>query len=251
MLVDQFEELFRFRRVGRAGSGDGVEDEAEAFVHLLLEAAGQDELPIYVLLTMRSDFLGDCVQFPGLPEAINRGQYLIPRLDRRQRRAVIEGPVRVGGAEIDPPLLQRLLNDVGDDPDQLPILQHALMRTVDLWLERTGGEAEPIGLTDYLAAGTMGEALARHAEEAWRELDLRGRRVGEALFKCLTERTVDGQGIRRPTSRRRDRRRRRGDRGGGDSGGRGAAGAGACVLDAAAAGACWLRRRWSTSPTRA
>ena len=216
VLVDQFEELFRFRRLARRAprreepdeAGDRVEEtagadtggEAEAFVHLLLEAAHQEELPIYVLLTMRSDFLGDCVQFPGLPEAINRGQYLIPRLDRRQRRAVIEGPVRVGGAEIDPPLLQRLLNDVGDDPDQLPILQHALMRTVDLWLERTGGGGEPIGLADYLAAGTMSDALARHAEEAWRELDRHGRRVGEVLFRCLMEKTGDGQGIRRPTT---------------------------------------------------
>jgi len=220
VLVDQFEELFRFRRLTRhgavgedadGGAGAGGEppadsaaaatgDEAEAFVHLLLEAARQEELPIYVLLTMRSDFLGDCVQFPGLPEAINQGQYLIPRLDRRQRRAVIEGPVLVGGAEIAPPLLQRLLNDVGDDPDQLPILQHALMRTVDLWLERTGGTAEPIDLADYQAAGTMSDALARHAEEAWRKLDRHGRRVGEVLFRCLMEKTADGQGIRRPTS---------------------------------------------------
>jgi hypothetical protein len=43
--------------------------------------------------------------------------------------AKVEGPIAVGGAAITPRLVQRLLNDVGDDPDQLPILQHALMRT--------------------------------------------------------------------------------------------------------------------------
>ena len=42
----------------------------------------QTEVPIYVVLTMRSDFLGDCAQFHGLPEAINEGQYLVPRLTR-------------------------------------------------------------------------------------------------------------------------------------------------------------------------
>ena len=32
-----------------------------AFVKLLLEAAQQDQFPIYVALTMRSDFIGDCI----------------------------------------------------------------------------------------------------------------------------------------------------------------------------------------------
>jgi hypothetical protein len=40
-------------------------------------------------VTMRSDFLGDCAQFFGLPEAINKGQYLVPRMNREERRAAI------------------------------------------------------------------------------------------------------------------------------------------------------------------
>ena len=82
---------------------------------------------------MRSDFLGDCTQFPGLAEAINAGQYLVPRMTRDERRAAIEGPIQVGGAEIAPVLLTRLVNDVGDNPDQLSILQHALNRTWARW----------------------------------------------------------------------------------------------------------------------
>ena len=73
VVVDQFEELFRFRRK-REGQGA----DAEAFVSLLLEAVRQEACPIYVVLTMRSDFLGDCAQFRGLAEAINEGQYLFP-----------------------------------------------------------------------------------------------------------------------------------------------------------------------------
>ncbi|HEX8189885.1 MAG TPA: ATP-binding protein, partial [Pyrinomonadaceae bacterium] len=129
VVIDQFEELFRFR-AARAVAAD---DEASAFVKLLLEAARQREVPVYVVLTMRSDFLGDCSQFQGLPEAINDGQYLIPRMTRDERRFAIVGPVRVARARMTEPLVNRLLNDVGDNPDQLPILQHALMRTWDEW----------------------------------------------------------------------------------------------------------------------
>ncbi len=64
----------------------------------------------------------------------------------------------------------RLLNDVGDDPDQLPILQHALMRTWDYW-ETHHADGEPIDLRHYEAIGTMTEALSRHAEEAFLELE--------------------------------------------------------------------------------
>src|SRR4030095_10950352 len=129
LVVDQFEELFRFRA---AHEGSSV-DVASAFVKLLLEAAQQRELSIYIVLTMRSDFLGDCAQFQGLPEAINDGQYLIPRMTRDERRFAVTGPVGVTRGKITEALINRLLNDVGDTPDQLPILQHALMRTWDHW----------------------------------------------------------------------------------------------------------------------
>lgn len=196
VLVDQFEELFRFR-AARAATNTG--DEASAFVKLMIEAAQQRELSIYVVLTMRSDFLGDCAQFQGLPEAINDGQYLIPRMTRDDRRMAIVGPVGVSRAKMAEPLINRLLNDVGDNPDQLPILQHALMRTWDYWAAHRR-DGEPIGLEHYEAIGTMTEALSRHADEAWSELpDERSRLVAEKLFKSLTEKGADNREIRRPT----------------------------------------------------
>jgi tetratricopeptide (TPR) repeat protein len=197
VVVDQFEELFRFRSM--RASDPGTEDDASAFVKLLLEAAHQREVPLYIVLTMRSDFLGDCSQFQGLPEAVNEGQYLIPRMNRDERRDAITGPAAVGGAEMSPPLVNRLLNDVGDNPDQLPILQHALMRTWEHWATRAT-DGEPVGLKDYEAVGTMTDALSRHADEAFNELpDERSRRVAELVFKALTERGGDNREIRRPT----------------------------------------------------
>lgn len=196
VVVDQFEELFRFR-AARAVSSTG--DDASAFVKLLLEASQQREFSIYVVPTMRSDFLGDCAQFQGLPEAINDGQYLIPRMTRDERRFAITGPVGVTRGKITEPLVNRLMNDVGDNPDQLPILQHALMRTWDYWaMHRLNGE--PIGLEHYEAVGTMSDALSEHADEAFNELpDERSRLIAEILFKALTERGADNREIRRPT----------------------------------------------------
>src|SRR5947199_4935011 len=196
VVVDQFEELFRFRSMRSDG---GTEDDAAAFVKLLLDAPLQRDLSLYVFLTMRSDFLGYCSQFWGLPEAINEGQYLIPRMTRDERRSAMTGPAGVGDAEISPPLVNRLLNDAGDNPDQLPILQHALMRTWDHWTEhRRDGEA--VGLEDYEAVGTLTHALSRHADEAFGELpDERSRHVAACMFKALTERGADNRETRRPT----------------------------------------------------
>ena len=75
VVVDQFEELFRYRRLGAGGDekGSDISEQATSFVNLLLEAGNQTKYPIYIVLTMRSDFLGDCAQFPGLAEAINAG----------------------------------------------------------------------------------------------------------------------------------------------------------------------------------
>src|SRR5262245_2302458 len=203
-VVDQFEEIFRVEKGRR---DEGYENDKAAFIKLLLGAKNQTEMSIYVALTMRSDYLGDCAQFWDLPEAINEGQYLIPRLTREQRRAAITGPVAVAGGEITPRLVNRLLNDVGDNPDQLPILQHALMRTWDEWANKTPAhnavhEGEAIDLCCYEAIGGMAQALSRHADEAFdevgREMGARGQQIAEKMFKALTEKGADNRETRRP-----------------------------------------------------
>lgn len=193
IVVDQFEELFRFKQLIEE---ENSKEDATGFVRLLLEAVGQEAEKIYVVLTMRSDFLGDCSQFWDLPEAINNGQYLIPRMTRDERREAISGPVAVGQGAISEPLVNQLLNDVGDNPDQLPILQHALMRTWDHWQGHRNGA--PIDIPDYNAIGGMAEALSRHADEAYAELSEAQKAICEKLFKGLTEKGVDNREIRRP-----------------------------------------------------
>src|SRR5687767_11729194 len=162
IVVDQFEELFRFHRTSDA---DHSRDEAVVFVKLLLEAARQVTAPVYVVLTMRSDFIGDCMRYPGLPEAVNDGQYLVPRMTRDGLRAAITGPVAVAGGQIAPRLVLRLLNDVGDRQDELPLVQHVLMRTWDHWA-RHNSPGTPLDLQNYDAVGGLKDALSLHAEEA-------------------------------------------------------------------------------------
>ena len=212
VVIDQFEELFRYRaRPAAYGPGEG----AQAFVRLLLEAASQTRLPIYVVLTMRSDYLGDCAQFNGLPEAINEGQYLVPRLTRDEIRAAITGPVAMADVQLNPLLLTRLLNDVGDNPDQLSILQHALNRSFAHWENEGCGKGE-LDLAHYEAIGTMAGALDLHAEKAFWELsdhpsaqDLALREklpwsprqvLARRVFRAITDKGTDARGIRRPTS---------------------------------------------------
>jgi WD40 repeat protein len=201
VVVDQFEELFRYQQLEAAGRlGDrGVTEQAAAFVNLLLEVKERANCPIHIVLTMRSDFLGDCTQFPGLAEAINAAQYLVPRMTRDERRAAVERPIEVAGAEIAPVLLTRLVNDVGDNPDQLSILQHALNRTWARW-QSQGGKG-PLELAHYEAIGTMAHALDQHAERAYAELrDARQQQICEKLFKALTDKATDPRGVRRPTT---------------------------------------------------
>ncbi|MCX7087073.1 MAG: hypothetical protein NTV00_03355, partial [Methylococcales bacterium] len=71
LVCDQFEEVFRYAQQNSTS-------EAAAFVALLLASAKPYLLPngelfndIYIVITMRSDFLGQCALFTGLAEAIN------------------------------------------------------------------------------------------------------------------------------------------------------------------------------------
>jgi energy-coupling factor transporter ATP-binding protein EcfA2 len=195
VVVDQFEELFRYQKL----RGSDFEDNAVSFVNLLLEAVRQTALPIYVVITMRSDFLGDCARFRGLPEMINEGQYLVPRMKRNERKSAISGPVEVAGARMTDRLLMRLVNDVGDNPDQLSILQHALNRTWAAW-ENEGAKDQPLDLPHYQQIGTMSKALDQHAEKAYHELpDERHKQVCQKIFKALTDVGTDSRGVRRPT----------------------------------------------------
>lgn len=193
ILIDQFEELFRYasedgRTIGRDGAID--------FVNIFLELAEQKELPIYIVLTMRSDFIGDCSEFRGLPEAMNKSLYLVPRLSRQQLKMVIEGPARLFSTQVNPSLTSKLLNAMGKVKDELPLLQHALMR---IWeYEKSKGQDGEMNLDDYRAVGGLEMALSMHADEALKTLSKEEFQIAKKMFQALTTIDDHGRKTRRP-----------------------------------------------------
>jgi WD40 repeat protein/Na+-transporting methylmalonyl-CoA/oxaloacetate decarboxylase gamma subunit/ABC-type oligopeptide transport system ATPase subunit len=200
LVVDQFEEIFRYCQQGDTNETRANMDTAKAFVALLLAGNRPSTLlkepRVYVVITMRSDFIGECALFHGLPEAINQGLFLTPRLIREQLHDAIVMPAQVFNGKVEPALVNQLLNEVGNEPDQLPLLQHALARMWDFARQ----DAEPVVLTleHYDKVGKLATALSQHADEAYQELNLQQQQIAEILFRSLTERSNTHHDLRRP-----------------------------------------------------
>src|ERR1700689_596843 len=202
LVVDQFEELFRFGLAGLGYRRGGVEearrrDEAAQFVQILLDADRRRIENVRVLITMRSDFIGDCAYFHGLPEAVSATQYLVPNLTRSQLEEAIRKPIEKAGGTVEPELIERLINDSGDELDQLPVLQHCLMRLWDRAGAATGVRgARHVTRQTYDDIGRMAEALSRHADEILAECAGKELAVEQA-FRALSELDREGRAIRR------------------------------------------------------
>jgi hypothetical protein len=209
LLVDQFEELFRY--------GDYEQrEEAEAFVAALLESAATRDAAIYVVITMRSEYLGACASIPGLAERISNGMYLAPRMDRDQCREAIVGPAGVVGFDVQPALVNRLLNDLNNfapfqdnretdlashlarQADQLPLMQHVLNR---LWLRAhnaDAGQRVALQQTEYEGIGGLSGALDAHGEEVTSFLGPQRQDVVEIVFRALVTGESVAAAVRRP-----------------------------------------------------
>jgi hypothetical protein len=192
IFVHQFEEMFRERNAAD-------QEEAESFVDFILRCASEPSVPIYVVLTLRSDFLGRCADFLGLPEAVSDAQYHCPRLNREQIGEAIRHPAELFGGTVEPGLVNRLIEDMGAHPDQLPLMQHALRR---LWNKAKGERpSRPVlQLGDYIAAGELKGGLSQQADQILYGLEsaaLGREEIARRMF-CLL---ADGEGeaaVRRP-----------------------------------------------------
>ncbi len=210
LLVDQFEEIFEFRKDHLAEDGGA---EADRFVALLLRAVEQTSVPIYVVLTMRSDYLGACAIFRDLPEALNDGHYLVPRMTRHELREAIESPLETVGATIHPGVVQELLNRCAEEPDHLPILQNLLKRLFEESpsisdaimspprgaAPMTQNRAPEISLEDYDKAGGFNGAINRNANAVLGRFSDEQMAV-KRLFQRITEKGEGERPIRKPAS---------------------------------------------------
>ncbi len=197
LVFDQFEELFRFKESRNMLKYHN--DEPEALIKLIVEATRQSSIPIYVIITMRSDFIGELSDFQELTEIFNNSNYLVPQMERTDFEKVITAPLRVANVKIENQLVQNILNSLENNHDQLPVLQHAMMRTWEFWRRHNSFDS-PISMRDYMSAGKVENALSLHANEAFNELNDKQKELCRIIFKALTEKGKEGKGIRRPAT---------------------------------------------------
>jgi hypothetical protein len=211
ILVDQFEELFRFER-------ETSREEAELFVELLIGQIADDDVPpqgseaaptagprganIHIAITMRSEFLGDCARFNGFAEAVNRTQYLVPRIIHEKLVHAIRRPAQLYNGQVTTELAERLIADVRGREDELPLIQHGLML---LWTTaRAAKPDEPIslGIEQFEHAGGLTKLLSDHADRVMMTANSSEEftNVIERLFRGLTDINAEGRAIRRPQS---------------------------------------------------
>ncbi|MET8157055.1 AAA family ATPase [Sphaerisporangium sp. NPDC005289] len=180
VVVDQFEEVF----TGGQESGRGK------FVEVVTALGADAGGPLVVVLGVRADFLGHCVQYPELVAAVERPVAVTP-MTRENLLEVIRGPARVAGLTLQDGLAELLLEDLRSDRDHagavgvLPLLSHALRET---WAHREGTN---LTLAGYRASGGIVRSLAQTADATVNALDPTSRRTARRLLTRLVHLGVD------------------------------------------------------------
>ena len=194
IVIDQFEEIFRFSSPATRGT---LGDDATDFIDLVVNAVQKPDQGLYIILTLRSEYVSECARFHSLTNLMNNSSYLLPHISHDLLGSVIEDPVKVAGASIDRALVRLILADLTDKPGQLPVLQHLMMRLWNQW-SRAGDMSRPISVADYESVGQVKGAISQHAGQALESLDERHRYVCSRLFRTITTRSDDGRELRRP-----------------------------------------------------
>ena len=202
LVIDQFEELFRYGEEAQTVEKAAMEEESRAFVELLLTAVAQAESRLHVILTMRSDFFGNCAAYNGLAEAVSASQYLVPLPRRDQMEVIIREPVARAGGRIDDALVQRLLLEVTEQLDHLPALQHTLRRLWEM-APKVSGQRQ-LRESDYQSIGGVAGSIDFKAEKIAAELKRAHAEdfiTLERVMKAITDLDEQGRATRRPQKR--------------------------------------------------
>lgn len=148
LIVDQFEELFTLTR---------DESTRKEFIAKLLETKQK------VIITMRSDFLGEVGMYRTLSEVVQDHLEIVPPMDLKELRRAMEAQAGVVGLRFETDLAQQILDDVEGEPGAMPLLQHALW---ELWNRRHGRWLKVIEYRDF---GRVRQAVACTADELFRK----------------------------------------------------------------------------------
>ncbi|MEV6682841.1 helix-turn-helix domain-containing protein [Streptomyces erythrochromogenes] len=171
IVVDQFEEVFTLCR---------DQDERDAFIALLITAAATPTSRTRVVLGVRADFYGRCVQNPHLVEAMRDAQIAVGPMTSQELREAVTRPAALADCTVTGPLLAAVVADAAGRPGALPLVSHAMVET---WRRRCGSR---LTLDGYLAAGGIQHALAHTAEAAYAALSPPQQDHARSLFLRLT-----------------------------------------------------------------
>jgi WD40 repeat protein len=181
IVIDQAEELLT-----RSGA-----HEQQAFLRLLDDALGDDS-PVWVVATVRSEFLSTAPERAGLAEVVDDPLVVEP-LSRTRLPEVIQRPAQRAGLQFTPGLVERMVEDTTGG-DALPLLAYTLRA-----LYQRAGPDGKVNAADYEAVGGVVGALQRRADQLTDELGRRGQ--GQLVLPTLMKfAAVEGEG--EPTRRR-------------------------------------------------
>ncbi|MFN2196646.1 MAG: BTAD domain-containing putative transcriptional regulator, partial [Anaerolineales bacterium] len=190
IFINQFEELFALCR---------QPDIQHAFMDGLINAfAHQNERrdrKFALLLTLRADFTGRALTYRPFADILQSSSLMLGPMDRAELRAAIEKPAEVQGAAFESGLVNRILEDVGREPGNLPLLEFALTL---LWEQAEAGWLTHAG---YDQIGGVEGALARYAEQVFSELHDDDRQKAEQVFLQLIRPGEGTEDTRRVASR--------------------------------------------------
>jgi TIR domain len=179
LYVDQWEELYA--QAPSSGDKERASQhgaDANRFVDLLLAAART--APVTVIGTVRADFYDPLIGHPDLRALLPTRQILLARMSRSELQSTIDGPAKKVGLTFDPvSLVQRILDEAGQDESVLPLLQYALKES---WALR---KANAITADAYARSGGVREAIRITADRAFNALSAEDKRIARRLFLRL------------------------------------------------------------------
>jgi WD40 repeat protein len=168
--------------------------EQQAFLQLLDRSIGDDS-PIWVVCTLRSEFLSTAPERAGLSEVTDDALVLEP-LSRSRLSEVIARPAKRAGLRFEEGLIERMVEETTGG-DALPLLGHTLYE-----LARIAGEGGMVRREDYEHVGGVVGALQRRADQVLEELTTRGYGPDTLpLMLKLVSVDADGRFVRRRLKR--------------------------------------------------
>ncbi|MGD8807579.1 MAG: protein kinase, partial [Chloroflexota bacterium] len=171
LVVDQFEELYTLC------TDDQVR---HTFPNMLFDAvyAGRGQGPgqLKLVLTLRADFMGQALTDRPFADALQESDVKLGPMTRAELARAIESPAAKKNVVYEAGLVDRILDDVGDEPGNLPLLEFALTL---LWERRTGRRLTHAA---YETIGRVEGALARYADEIYEQLTFQERRLARRVF---------------------------------------------------------------------